>query len=247
MELKVIKTDLKGVQDLRILFLEERKFQFVLNKCHDYGWADTYLFVIDDVKIGYGSVWGSQQRTDRDTIFEFYILESYLKFAQLVFLRLQMSSGAIYIECQSNDQLLASMLYEYASDINTEAILFQDRLKTGYFIPGIVFRKADDSDQMGEDDSDYVLVLKDEIVASGGLMLNYNPPYADVYMQVKSAFLHRGFGSLMVQELKKLAYETGRVPAARCNINNPISRATLVKAGFEVCGYRLKGKVKSLS
>ena len=247
MALSIEKTGLKEIQDLRTLFLEERKFQFVLNKCHDYGWADTYLFVMDGKKIGYGSVWGSAQRTDRDTIFEFYILEPYLKFAQLVFLRLQMSSGAIYIECQSNDQLLASMLYEYAADINTEAILFEDRLETGYAISDVVFRKPVETDQMGTDDSDYVLALKDEVVASGGLMLNYNPPYADIYMQVKAAFRHRGFGSLMVQELKKLAYGLGRIPAARCNINNPVSRATLIKAGFEVCGYRLKGKVKSLS
>lgn len=247
MALSIEKTGLKEIQDLRTLFLEERKFQFVLNKCHDYGWADTYLFVMDGKKIGYGSVWGSAQRTDRDTIFEFYILEPYLKFAQLVFLRLQMSSGAIYIECQSNDQLLASMLYEYAADINTEAILFEDRLETGYAISDVVFRKPVKTDQMGTDDSDYVLALKDEVVASGGLMLNYNPPYADIYIQVKAAFRHRGFGSLMVQELKKLAYGLGRVPAARCNINNPVSRATLIKAGFEVCGYRLKGIAKSLS
>jgi ribosomal protein S18 acetylase RimI-like enzyme len=75
-------------------------------------------------------------------------------------------------------------------------------------------------------------------------MLNYNKPYADIYMEVKPSFRRRGFGSLMVQELKKIIYQIGRVPAARCNINNSISKATLLKAGFKVCGAILKGYIK---
>jgi len=58
---------------------------------------------------------------------------------------------------------------------------------------------------------------------------------------VKENFRQKGFGSLIVQELKKEAYRIGRVPAARCNIKNKISKATLLKAGFRVCGNILIG------
>ena len=34
----------------------------------------------------------------------------------------------------------------------------------------------------------------------------------------------------------------GRIPAARCNIHNRISRASLIKAGFNICGYIVVGK-----
>lgn len=75
-------------------------------------------------------------------------------------------------------------------------------------------------------------------------MLNYNFPYADIYMQVNEPFRRKGLGSFLVQELKAEAYRIGRVPAARCNIDNKISKATLLKAGFKICGFRLKGNIQ---
>ena len=75
-------------------------------------------------------------------------------------------------------------------------------------------------------------------------MLNYNLPYADIYMHVLEEHRGKGFGSLIVQELKTLAYEMERVPAARCNINNRVSKATLEKAGLRSCGFILHGEVK---
>ena len=75
-------------------------------------------------------------------------------------------------------------------------------------------------------------------------MLNYNIPYADIYYEVKENFRQKGFGSLIVQELKKEIYLMGRVPAARCNIRNRASKANLLKAGFRVCGFILKGDIK---
>jgi GNAT superfamily N-acetyltransferase len=244
MELKVVKTVLDEIRDLRILFLNEGNFQFVCNKCHDYGWADTYLIFMDGIRVGYGSVWGTDKREDRDTIFEFYVLRPYRKFSNLIFPEFIKVSKPLYIEGQSNDLLLSSMLYEHSELVRPEAILFEDHTETSYHFPGIIFRKRTDSDEMGDDDSDYVLVKNDAVIASGGLMLNYNMPYADIYMQVKEPFRGQGLGSLIVQELKKAAYATGRVPAARCNINNQRSKATLLKAGLNICGYRLKGEVK---
>lgn len=244
MLVQINRVPLEEVKPFRVLFLQENNFQFILNKAHDYGWADTWLFGMDEVKIGYGSVWGTNRREDRDTIFEFYILPPFRKFSNLVFAQFQEMVNTDFIEAQSNDQLLTSMLYGFANNIQAEAILFEEHITTHLSVPGVSFRHCTADDQMNGDDSDYILEKNGEIVASGGLMLNYNIPYADIYMQVKEPFRQQGMGSFIVQELKREAYVIGRVPAARCNINNPISRSTLLRAGFKVCGFRLKGNIK---
>lgn len=244
METKIVKTGLAEIKELRVLFLQENNFQFIYNKCHDYGWADTYLFMIKGEKAGYGAVWGQSRREDRDAIFEFYLVPSYRKFAEIIFSKFQEASGAIYIECQSNDWLLSSMLYEFCENINAEAILFEDGFQSNLTIPATVFRQKTAEDKTSDDMGDYLLLQNGEIVADGGLMLNYNIPFADVYMKVNENFRQQGFGSLIVQELKKEAYLMGRVPAARCNIRNHISKSTLQKAGFKVCGFIVLGVIK---
>jgi GNAT superfamily N-acetyltransferase len=244
MEIKIIKTSLDEIKELRVLFLQENNFQFICNKCHDYGWADTYLFRVNGTKVGYGAVWGQSKREDRDAIFEFYLIPSYRKFAELIFPKFHEASGAIYIECQSNDLLLSSMLYEFSQNINAEAILFEDSFQSDLQIPGTVFRKKTEQDKQSDDMGDYLLLYNGEVVADGGLILNYNMPFADIYMKVNENYRQQGFGSLIVQELKKQAYLMGRVPAARCNIRNHISQNTLQKAGFKVCGYRAMGTIK---
>jgi GNAT superfamily N-acetyltransferase len=244
MEIQVIKSQLEEVKFFRVLFLHESNFQFKYNKCHDYGWADTYLFFIDETKVGYGAVWGKDKREDRDAIFEFYIIEPYRKFANEIFRKLHTASGAAFIDCQSNDLLLTAMLYENAQNINAEAILFKDNFQTQFFIPGTVLQKRTEGGEGRADNLEYVLNQNDETVASGGLMLNYNMPYADIYYEVNENHRRKGFGSLFLQELKNEAYKIGRVPAARCNINNPISKSALLKSGFEICGHVLNGEIK---
>ncbi len=243
MEIKVIKSPLEEVKPLRVLFLHEGNFQFTYNKCHDYKWADTYLFFMDGLKVGYGSVWGKDKREDRDSIFEFYIIKPYRKFASAIFSKFHSASGAPFIECQSNDLLLTQMLYEFSKDINAEAILFEESFQTHFHIPDVVFEKKAEPN-VRDDIKEYILKQNDEIVASGGLMLNYNMPYADIYYEVNEQHRLKGFGGLIVQELKNEAYKMGRVPAARCNINNLISKSVLLKSGFKVCGHRLIGEIK---
>lgn len=242
MDIQIIKTDLSQIQPLRDLFLEEGKFQFIYNKCHQYGWADQYLFTRAQGSIGYGCVWGADKRENRDSIFEFYLKEPYRGSSGLIFEKFLSITKATYVESQTNDFLLTSLLLQYGKNIRSESILFRDHRHTNYSLPGIIFRKRREGDP-NDDDSSHVLAQDGEIVASGGLMLNYNFPYADIYMQVQEPFRQRGLGSYLVQELKNEAYAMGRVPAARCNISNAASKATLVKAGLSMCGFRLRADV----
>ncbi|MCC6289951.1 MAG: GNAT family N-acetyltransferase [Chitinophagaceae bacterium] len=246
MNTEVRKCGSEDIQSFRELFLNEHAFQFVHNKCHDYGWSDDWLINVDGVEVGYGCVWGSNNRKERDTIFEYYIIPQYRKLASVIFALFKTHCNVPLIECQTNDPLLSRMVFEFAENINTEAVLFEEDHNTFLKADDIVFRKVQDDDKMDNDDnSPYVLDYKGEIIASGGLMLNYNFPYADIYMQVKEPYRRKGYGSFLVQKLKKEAYLQGRAPAARCNVNNHISKATLQKAGLRVCGYLLNAKLKS--
>ena len=92
---------------------------------------------------------------------------------------------------------------------------------------------------------DYVLILGGQIVATGGFLLHYNKPFADLYMEVEQNYRRKGAGSFLIQEIIKQSYVQGRVPAARCNISNIASRATLTKAGMRTCGFMLVGDVRN--
>jgi RimJ/RimL family protein N-acetyltransferase len=84
------------------------------------------------------------------------------------------------------------------------------------------------------------------VVATGGFLSHYNPPYGDIYMEVAEPFRRMGFGSYLIQELKRVCCEAGKKPAARCNPDNLASRRALEKAGLLPCGHFLVGEVKPL-
>jgi GNAT superfamily N-acetyltransferase len=247
MEPQIIQTGLQEIIPLRNLFLQETNFQIRYNACHERGWTNSYLITDDKVAIGYGSVKGHENIAERDTIFEFYTIPSYRKYASAIFYELLLVSKASFIECQTNDLLLTSLLYQYAQNINSNVILFEENITSSLEIDTIIFRKRNEKDIVFEHTSepvgDYVLELNKEVAATGGFLLHYNFPFADLYMEVKEDYRRKGFGSFLLQEIKKQCYLSGRVPAARCNTENTASRATLVKAGFKIAGYMLSGTV----
>ncbi|MCW3117792.1 MAG: family N-acetyltransferase [Chitinophagaceae bacterium] len=250
MKIKVIKKGLKEIQAFRTLFLHEANLQFIHNAFHERGWADCYLVTVDELNVGYGAVCGrGNWQTERSTLFEFYLIPSYRKMASLIIPELLRVSGVSLIECQSNDLLLTSMLFEFSKHINAGVILFEDHTATQYTIPAVIFRARKEDDIIFEHKvegvGEYVLEIKGEIVATGGFLLHYNLPYSDLYMEVKEDCRNKGFGSFILQELKIESYRAGRKPAARCNITNKASKATLLKAGLKVCGYILTGEVKN--
>ena len=249
MILKAIKTDLIEILAFRNLFLQENNFQIRFNACHERGWTDSYILTCNEEKIGYGSIKGNENLKDRDTVFEFYIIPYSRNISALAFLELLHSSKAAFIECQSNDLLLTSLLYQYAQNINSGVILFEDSTKSNIRIDKIIFRKRNESDIVFEHKSepvgDYVLELNKEVVATGGFLLHYNMPFADLYMEVKEDHRRKGLGSFLIQELKRQCYLSGRIPAARCGIENTASRATLMKAGLRIAGFMLLGSITS--
>ena len=181
-------------------------------------------------------------REARDSIMEFYLEPVYRKDAHLIFEKFAITSGVSWIECQSNDLLLSEMFFEFATNIYAEAILFEEDFTSSISIDGAELVSNGPPDNRF--DHPCTLKYKGEVVGSGGLLLNYNFPYADIYYGIDEAHRRNGFGSFFVQELKKVAYSLGRVPAARTSINNMISKRTMMKAGLKPCGWRLGGKIR---
>ncbi len=240
------RADLRDILPLREIFLQENNFQIRYDACHARGWTDSYLLRIEDSVVGYGAIKG-QERDSRDTVFEYFVVPPFRKHASAMFRKLLSASGAEYIECQSNDLLLSSMLFEFSTSVKSEVVLFEDHAVTDHTLPGAVFRTRSEKDLIFEHETepvgDYVIETNGEVVATGGFLCHYNPPFADLYMEVREDCRGRGIGSFLLQELKKQCYLSGRVPAARCSIQNLASRATLLKAGLRVCGFMLLGPI----
>jgi len=243
---KAVKAKLKAIQKLRALFLQETNFQIRYDATHARGWSDSYLLTLDGTDVGYASLKADDTQT-RDTMFEFFVVRPFRKHAVALFKACLAASGATQVECQSNAALLTSLLFEHTTDIRSDVILFDDHAVTEHAIAGVVVRPRKRYDSVFEHKvepvGDYVATLDGEVVATGGFLLHYNMPFADLFMEVREDRRRRGIGSYLIQEVKKACYLAGRVPAARCDFTNAGSRATLLKAGMRICGQMLKGRV----
>ena len=248
MNFSAIKSDLHHILPLREVFLEENNFQIRYNACHERNWTDSYLLQADGMTIGYGSVKGKDETIQRDSIFEYFVLPAYRRFASLLFIELIRASEARFVECQSNQELMLTMTMEFAENMFADTILFQDHHDKSLVVPGFIFRQRRDDDiifkHQVEPEGDWVLERNGDIVVTGGFMLHYNKPFADVYMEVQQDWRQRGLGSYFVQEVKKACYLAGRIPAARCGIANLASRNTLLKAGMAIAGHMITGTIK---
>jgi len=245
MDCKATKTDLDNIQVFRRLFLQESNCQVRYNAVHERGWSDSYLLTLDGIAVGYGSTNSQNIKGTRETVFEFYLVPHARNQARQLFRELLIASGATLVESQSNIQLLCAMLHEFTDNICAPVVLFEDNTVTEHVLPGVTFRKLEENEKIYTDDpGKYVLEVNEEVVANGGFLLHYNMPFADLFMDVKEDYRSKGYGSYLLQEVKKQCYLAGRIPAARCNVANPVSRATLLKAGLKVIGHMLIGQVK---
>jgi len=244
----VERVDLETILPLRALFLQEANRQIRYNACHERGWTDSYLLKIDDHAVGYGSIKG-REIPDRDTVFEFFVVPPFRKQASQLFRQFLAAARPKFVECQSNDPLLSVLLFEFAYPIAADTVLLEDHYVTELAIEGAVMRPKRSDDRIFphevEPEGSHVVELNGEVIATGGFMLHYNHPFADLYMEVRPDCRRRGIGSFVIQELKRECYLAGRVPAARTSIQNVASRSTLCKAGLRVCGFMLIGEVKA--
>jgi GNAT superfamily N-acetyltransferase len=246
MTITVTPVPLAEVLPLRELYRQGMNCQIVHDSLPERGFGNLFLLRLDGRVAGYGFVMGYRGEP-KDMVKEFFVLPALRGSALPMFRQLVKTSEARRIEVQSNDVLLTLMLYDCATGITSDTVVFDDRLTANLAIPGAICREVTeaDNDRMFkhkvEGVGDWLIEQDGNIVATGGIALHYNPPYGDIFMEVDEPHRLRGYGSYLVQELKRISYEMGRIPAARCNASNIGSRATLQKAGLFPCARLLSG------
>jgi GNAT superfamily N-acetyltransferase len=251
MSLQAHRVELRAIERMRDLYRHEMSCQIIHDSIDGRpGWTHEYLITEGGAKVGYGSVAVAGPWQAKPTVYEYFLLPQ--KRCRLfdAFVALLTVSEATHIETQSNDALLTVMLHLFAPMAASESILFHDKLTTTHTLPDAEFRRAtpEDAGPMAEQQLDagagWLVVVGGVVAGAGDILFHYNRPYGDIYMAVGESFRKRGIGRYLVQELKRVCYEGGSVPAARCNPKNMASRQTLQRAGFVPCGHILTGTVQ---
>jgi GNAT superfamily N-acetyltransferase len=241
-------TTAEAILPLRVRYRSEMNCQIVHDSLHRRaGWTATYELRVDDAVAGFGSMAMGGPWEGKPTIFEFYVLPACRARAFDLFDVLLDVSGARLMEIQSNDALLSVMLHTYARDICSEKIVFQDGVTTALPANGATLQQVTGDDEtraaiaQRQGGGEWRLQVGGAAVATGGILFHYNQPYGDIYMEVTEPCRRRGFGAYLVQELKRVAYEFGSIPCARCSPENMPSRRTLQKAGLVPYAHILTG------
>ena len=248
MKLTANAADAEGVLPWRDMYRLEMSCQIIHDSLHSRpGWTREYLLFSDSLPAGYGSVAVAGPWKGKPTVYEFYVLPHHRTHAFELFRTLLIASGAVMINVQTNDSLITVMLHVFATDVTCESVLFNDRVTTTLLPAGATFRRATPADALDVPHDQLkwhgVVEVDGTAAGTGGILFHYNRPYGDIYMEVAERFRRQGLGSFLVQELKRVCYDGGNIPAARCNPRNIASCRTLQKAGFVPCGNILNGSV----
>ena len=251
-----ISTALASNQDtlpLRVRYRAEANGQIVHDSLQSRpGWTKSYLLQLDGRAAGFGSIAIAGPWKDKPTVFEFYLLPEARGRAFDFFEAFVAVSGARFFEVQTSDILLAVMLHTYGSDLTSEKIVFRDELTTSLPAQGAVLKRLTSEDESARcfqeraGTSEWTLELHGKGVGRGTLLFHYNHPYCDVAMEINEEYRRRGLGAYLVQQLKRIAYEMGGIPAARCSPNNVASRKTLQRAGLVPFAHILVGNIVKL-
>jgi GNAT superfamily N-acetyltransferase len=245
--LTVTPTDPEMILPMREDYRREMACQIVHDSWHARGFVTPYLLTEADEVVGYAAVGGAPGEP-RDAVKEFYLVPSRRGLALPLLDAVVATAHATRIEAQTNDPLLGLFIWDRAVALESDTILFADRTST-HLSAAARMRPvtADDEPQVfahtREPVGEWGLEHDGVIVATGGLMLHYNRPYADIHLEVHEPLRRRGFGSFLVQELKRIAYASGHVPAARCHRENVASRRTLQRGGMFPCARIVRGRV----
>ncbi len=246
MQIAVRRVEYASVQELREMWRQEAGCQIVRDSLLGRGLATPFVVRVDGRIAGYGAV---RRRIDPGRLTEFYVVPEFRRHARELCGALLAESGATAVEAQTNMPSMVTMLYDFATRIRQEAVLFHDASATDLTCPGAAFRSLRPQEaatvfkHRSEPVGAWCIEVDGAIVATGGALDHYNPPYVDLHMEVAEPARGRGYGSFLVQALKRTCRERGKVPAARCNPGNLPSRRCLEKAGMLPCGRLLVGGV----
>lgn len=227
------------IESLRTTFIDAMNCQFVRTSIIPRRLADVYTFKANQELIGYAGIWN---KYTPGRIMEFYLIPEWQSNAEEFIQELVEVSGASSIETQTNVPFMNDVFEKVASNKKHENYLFDfDRdyaLENGN--ARLRIRSSSDIGPEG----DWVLEKDKKVVGAGGITFHYNPPFADIYMEVSEPERRKGIGSFIVQELCRVCILMNKKPSARCDYENELSRKTLIRGGMKVCGEILSGDIK---
>ena len=244
----VHRVTLDDIRQLRDAFRSEMSCQIVHDSIHyRRDWTLEFGLAEGDRLVGYASIAVSGPWREKPAFYEFYVVPERRCRAYALFEAFLATARPAAFEVQSNDALTTTMALTFGRDIASERVVFRDYVTTTQLLPGAAMRcltAADDIQtaiRLRQGGGEWALEVDGRVVGKGGILFHYNPPYGDVYMEVNEADRRRGTGSYLVQELKRLCYDLGGIPAARCDPGNTASRRTLQRAGLLPYAHMLVG------
>src|SRR5262245_21234660 len=183
-ELSIVPGRFSDVEQLRPLFLQEINAQVRYDAAHTRRGAAWYLIRQDRRNVGYGALKDLQDGPG--TIFEFYLVPAVRHDAIVTLRALVRLSKANALECQTNDLFYTSLVRQLSDDLTCVTVLFAAGQSNGLQAPGAVYRPRRRKDHVFEHTAepfgDFVVDLDGAVVATGGFLLHYNPPFADLFM-----------------------------------------------------------------
>jgi GNAT superfamily N-acetyltransferase len=241
----ILECRFSKIKPLRAVFLQELNAQVRYDAAHTRQGTTHYVIRYDGRDIGYGAVKDTHQ--SGGTAFEFYLLPPYRSNALDLLRGVIDVSGAEALECQTNDAFYTALVRQFCNDLTSDTVLFAAGQSNHLTSLDGVFRRRQRRDRVFEHHAepvgDFVVDVRGEIFATGGFLLHYNPPFADLFMEVREDVRRRGHGSFLIQGLITECYLAGRVPAARTGVDNIASQRTLLKGGLRECGRVLRAVV----
>lgn len=152
-------------------------------------------------------------------------------------------TGAPCVEAQTNMPVMWSILGSREGEEIPGPLLFGEGATTDWEATGAIFRVRKPDDQIfihhHEPVGSLVIDVDGVVVATGGYLTHYNPPYADLYLEVHPDHRRQGYGAYLSQEIQKACRSENLIPAARCAPENIASARCTEKAGMPQCGQMI--------
>src|SRR5262245_16488977 len=127
MNIQIRRVEYSDVESMRELYRQEANCQIIHDSTLRRGMADPYLILIHGRVEGYGGIWN---KYDPGQLMEFYTLPRSRACALPVCRELLSASVATRMEAQTNMPLMMLMLYDCATNITAQNVLFHDAYTT---------------------------------------------------------------------------------------------------------------------
>jgi GNAT superfamily N-acetyltransferase len=242
----VERSELASIAALREAHRRSASCQIVRDSMLPRGLAEPWAVFLDGGLVGYAGLWVEHFP---GRLMELVLSPSVEGRAPSLLAAVADATGAREMECQTNLPLLHGLFRRFVKDSTTEHLLFEDDPDS----PSVAGaseawtfrarRPRDGAVATVVPEGPWVVEEAGRIVAAGGILTHYNPPYADLYLEVVPDLRGQGVGRFLVRELRRVAKESGLVPAARCDPGNEASRRALTAGGMRSCGALLSGRI----